>query len=292
MESTTADATGVGGILLVDKPAGMTSHDVVAVVRRAVRTRRAGHAGTLDPFATGLMVVLISNGTRLIPYLEGEPKIYDATIRFGAETDTDDSTGAVVREAAAPSDAAIAAAIPSLTGELDQLPPAYSAKQVGGQRAYDAARKGKPLDLEPARVTVHEWNVGAREGNDLPVRITCGGGTYIRALARDLGRLTNSAAHLAALRRVASGPFSLDDATSLEQIDAGAFAPRSLLDAIPSMPRQTLDDADLARVSHGNAVASRIDGGRVALLDGDGRLVAVAIREKDLLLPKLVLKNE
>ncbi|HEY4129260.1 MAG TPA: tRNA pseudouridine(55) synthase TruB, partial [Gemmatimonadaceae bacterium] len=143
----------LGGLLLVDKPAGMTSHDAVAIVRRATKTRRVGHTGTLDPFATGLLVVLVGRGTRLIPYIEGEPKVYEATIRFGAETETDDIAGAVTRESThLPSDVEIAEAVARLTGEIDQLPPAYSAKQVDGVRAYDAARRGTPLALETVRV--------------------------------------------------------------------------------------------------------------------------------------------
>jgi tRNA pseudouridine55 synthase len=139
METSRAD---LAGLVLVDKPAGMTSHDAVAIVRRALKTRRVGHTGTLDPFATGLLVVLVGRGTRLIPYVDGEPKVYEATIRFGAETDTDDLTGDVVREADPPSDVAIAEAIERLTGDIDQVPPAYSAKKVDGVRAYDAARRG------------------------------------------------------------------------------------------------------------------------------------------------------
>ena len=147
------------GLLLVDKPAGITSHDVVAIARRALRTRRVGHAGTLDPFATGLLVLLFGRGTRLIPYVPGEPKVYEAIIQFGTETDTDDRTGAVIRSAEQPTDDAIQAAIAQLTGDIDQVPPSYSAKQVEGTRAYAAARRGEPLPLEPVRVSVHSWTL-------------------------------------------------------------------------------------------------------------------------------------
>jgi len=288
METPTADASG---LLLVDKPAGITSHDVVAVVRRAVASRRVGHAGTLDPFATGLLVVLTGRGTRLIPYVDGEPKEYDATIRLGIETETDDATGPVVREAELPSDAAIDAAIAQLTGEIDQVPPAYSAKQVSGVRAYAAARRGAALDLQPARVTVHAWHLTARCGAQLEARIICSGGTYIRALARDLGRLTKSAAHLVALRRVQSGAFSVDDAVTLDDLRAANFHLRPLRDAIPSLPAQSLESAELARVLHGNAIEARTSGSRVALLDRDDTLVAIAARNGDTLFPKLVLRD-
>ena len=145
------------GLLLVDKPAGITSHDVVAIARRALGLRRIGHAGTLDPFATGLLVLLTGRATRLLPYLDDEPKEYEATVRFGSATDTDDRTGAPLASAPLPSESAVRAALPALTGAIDQLPPAYSAKQVAGERAYDAARRGAPLVLAPARVTVHAW---------------------------------------------------------------------------------------------------------------------------------------
>lgn len=287
METRTPDPSGV---LLVDKPAGITSHDVVAIVRRAVRTRRVGHAGTLDPFATGLLVVLVGRGTRLIPYIDGEPKVYEATIRFRAETDTDDATGVVTRSAPAPVDAAVSNALPQLTGRIKQVPPAYSAKQVAGTRAYAAARRGAPLDLPPVDVTVHEWSFLARRGNELDVRITCSGGTYIRALARDLGRLTESAAHLSALRRTASGPFSVRDAMTLDDVRTSPRL-RPLRDAIPSMPVQRLSDEEFRRVLHGNPVPARVQGSRVALVDDEETLIAVAEPNGARLEPRLVLRD-
>ena len=288
METPTAEASG---LLLVDKPAGITSHDVVAIVRRAVGSRRVGHAGTLDPFATGLLVVLTGRGTRLIPYIDAEPKVYDATIRFGIETDTDDSTGRSVRESEPPNDAAIDAAVARLTGEIEQIPPAYSAKQVSGVRAYAAARRGTALELQAARVTVHEWWLANRVGPELRARITCSGGTYVRALARDLGRLSNSAAHLSALRRIRSGPFAIEDAVSIPDLRAASFRMRPLRDAVPSLPTQQLDGAELTRVLHGNAVEARTAGARVGLVDGDDALVAIATRDGDPLRPKLVLRD-
>ncbi|HEY0930776.1 MAG TPA: tRNA pseudouridine(55) synthase TruB, partial [Gemmatimonas sp.] len=183
------------GVLYVDKPVGRSSHDIVGVVRRAARTKRVGHAGTLDPFATGLLVVAIGPSTRLLPYIVGEPKVYDATIRFGAETDTDDSTGTVVREAdllhpdllADAMHPLLTAAQAALTGRIAQVPPQYSAKHVDGTRAYDLARRGHTVELAPVTVHVHRWEWRGAGDNTLDVRITCGGGTYIRALARDLG---------------------------------------------------------------------------------------------------------
>jgi tRNA pseudouridine55 synthase len=281
----------IEGILLVDKPAGMTSHDAVAVARRALGERRIGHAGTLDPFATGLLVLLIGRATRLLPFVDGEPKVYRARIAFGAETTTDDLTGEVVRTAAPPDDAAVARAVAGLTGEIDQLPPAYSAKKVGGRRSYDAARAGQPLALRPVRVTVHGWQLGAREGGELEATITCSGGTYVRALARDLGRAAGGAAHLVALRRLRSGPFDVRDAVSVEALREGAAPVRPALEALPSLPVDELDDAALRRVLHGNPVAARVTGARAALVDGARRVVAIADREGDNWRPKVVLRD-
>ena len=285
----------IDGLLLVDKPAGGTSHDVVLAARRATGERRIGHAGTLDPFATGLLVLLLGRATRLLPYMSGEPKEYVATIRFGAETDTDDLGGTVVRAAEPPSDASVRAAIPALTGEIAQLPPAYSAKRVGGRRAYAAARAGETLELEPVSVRVHSWELlgwrrGADSGDELDVRIVCGGGTYIRALARDLGRLTGSAAHLSALRRTRSGPFSVADALSLDALRAGDARPLPPLAALDGMPVERLTSDDLARIVRGIDVAAHVAGAHAALVDESrGALVAVAERSGDRWQPRVVM---
>lgn len=208
------------GLLLVDKPAGITSHDVVDRVRRAYGERSVGHLGTLDPFATGLLIVLVGRATRLATFLDIEPKVYEAVISFGSETDTDDATGEVTRSAPPPAESDIRAAIVTLTGDIEQVPPAYSAKKVAGKRAYAAARSGEAIELAPASVVVHRWEVGTYAAGTLSATITCGGGTYIRALARDLGRLSGSAAHLAALRRTRIGKFDVGDATPADALAA------------------------------------------------------------------------
>jgi tRNA pseudouridine55 synthase len=282
----------IDGIVLVDKPAGITSHDVVSVVRRALAVRRVGHAGTLDPFATGLLVLLIGHATRLLPYLASEPKVYEATIAFGAETDTDDVTGAVVREAALPDPSAVRRAIAALTGVIDQVPPSYSAKHVAGRRAYDAARRGEAVALAPARVTVHDWCVRSLDASGLEATITCSGGTYIRALARDLGRFSGSAAHLAALRRTRSGPFTIRDAVTLEIIRAGGATVNPPLSAVPHLPLARLTGDDVARVRQGRTVAGTGTADDVgALVDEDGHLVAVAERVGDAWQPRVVLPH-
>ncbi len=198
----------------------MTSHDVVQHVRRIYGERSIGHLGTLDPFATGLLVLLIGRATRLATFLDTEPKVYDATIAFGTETDTDDVTGTVIRTGELPDEADVRSGLVKLTGKISQVPPAYSAKSVDGTRAYDAARRGAPLDLPAVDVTVHSWDVRELRDESLSVVVTCSGGTYIRALARDLGRLASSAAHLSRLRRTRVGEFDVRDAATLEILGA------------------------------------------------------------------------
>ena len=208
----------VQGLLLIDKPAGMTSHDVVQRVRRVYGERSIGHLGTLDPFATGLLILLLGRATRLATFIDTEPKVYQAVMRFGEETDTDDATGTVIRSTEIPDERAVRLAVDKLTGTVSQVPPAYSAKSVDGTRAYDAARRGEPLQLPAVDVTVHSWRIESYEDGALTVQITCSGGTYIRALARDLGRLTSSAAHVASLRRTRAGSFDVSDASTLDTL--------------------------------------------------------------------------
>ena len=281
--------TACEGLLLVDKPAGMTSHDVVDRARHALRERRIGHAGTLDPFATGLLVLLVGKATRLISFIPGEPKVYEATVRFGRATDTDDLTGDVVAEAPLPDRIAVEQAMASLTGIVEQRPPAYSAKQVGGTRAYTAARRGTPLDLAPVRVRVDAWDLRAWRGDECDVIVTCGGGTYVRALARDLGVLCGSAAHLGALRRTASGPFAVRDAVPLADLSPDALRPA--LDALPDLERRVLAASSAARVAHGNPIPAESESTRVALLAPDGALLALAERDAGEWRPRVVFAD-
>jgi len=277
--------------LLVDKPAGVTSHDVVNDARRALRTRRIGHAGTLDPFATGLLVLLVGHATRLLPHLNGEPKVYRATIAFGAETDTDDVTGSVTRTAALPDVARVREGIRTLTGPIDQVPPAYSAKQVEGRRAYAAARQGETLALAPVRVTVHAWEICEMSDERLDTIITCGGGTYIRALARDLGRRCDSAAHLASLRRTRSGSFDVANAISVEALRAGAAIPQPARAAVAHLPAITLSADDVRHVRQGRTVPAAGVDRTVVLVDTAGALVAIAETVGDRWQPRVVLPD-
>ena len=280
------------GLLLVDKPAGMTSHDVVLAARRAFAEPRIGHAGTLDPFATGLLVLLLGRATRLLPHLDGVPKEYESTIVLGRETETDDLLGAVVRESPPPSDDAIAEAIARLTGPLDQVPPMYSAKRIAGRRAYHAARAGVALELEPARVEVFEWRDVVREGDVLRATIACGSGTYIRALARDLGRLTGSAAHLGALRRIRSGPFRVEHAVDVNAVRDGVATLRPALDALPTIPHVALEAEDAERVLRGLPVSRSSDASRAALVDArSGALLAFAEEAGSRWQPRVVMRK-
>ena len=217
------------GLLLVDKPAGITSHDAVQIVRRAYDQSSVGHLGTLDPFATGLLVMLLGRSTRLATFIDADPKVYEAVIAFGAETNTDDLTGDVVRTAPSPAEKVVREAILELTGEISQVPPAFSAKQIDGKRAYVSARKGEDMELKPADVTIFDWKIESFGSDELTATISCSSGTYIRSLARDLGRLTGSAAHLKALRRIRSGTFDVANSSTIEQIKNNPPAPVSLL---------------------------------------------------------------
>ena len=293
------------GLLYVDKPAGMTSHDVVSVVRRAVRSKRVGHAGTLDPFATGLLVLAVNSATRLLPYVVGEPKVYEAVIRFGCETNTDDRTGEATREAntpaadllANPDASPLREAIATLTGQLAQVPPAFSAKHVNGERAYAMARRGEVVDLPPVAVHVMQWEWLASSTQSLTVRITCGGGTYVRALARDLGRALGSAAHCESLRRIASGAAHVANAEPLERLEPGSIVDgrvllRSPLSALGDIAHEPLDDVGIAALGFGRRVAATTAGLRGALLWND-MVVAIAERTAgDWWQPRVVMLGE
>lgn len=289
-----------GGLLLVDKPAGVTSHDVVARVRRALRTRRVGHAGTLDPFATGLLVCAVGNATRLLPYMLGEPKVYRTRVRFGTATDTDDVTGTVIAQGPPPNWAALPMAIASLTGAIAQRPPAYSAKHVNGERAYALARRGEDVTLPPVAIHVYGWHVIEHGLDWLEVEITCSGGTYVRALARDLGVTLGTVAHCDVLRRVSSGPLHVDAAVPLDAVHGDAPpALVSPLVALDHLAAQTLTPDECVDVRHGRAVAARVVGDRVVLLAndaGDSRIVAIGERASsaagDRWQPRVVLPLE
>jgi len=250
------------GLVIVDKPAGMTSHDVVARIRRLAGTRRVGHAGTLDPMATGVLVVGVEKATRLLGYLSLTEKQYDATIRLGQSTSTDDAEGEITGTASAAGVSAetLAVAAASLTGEIQQVPPAVSAIKVAGQRAYRLTRAGAAPDLKPRPVTVHEFAVTAmtRVGDLLDVEVTvrCSSGTYIRALARDLGHVLGTGGHLTRLRRTRVGGYGLDTAKTLGQL-AERFEVLPLAQAAAAaFPRRDLSADEARRLAHGGRLAA------------------------------------
>lgn len=210
-------------MLAVDKPAGWTSHDVVAVVRRAIGIRRVGHGGTLDPAATGVLPILVGPATRAADLLHAADKAYAARIRFGHETTTDDAEGEPTASGPIPEGAEIEAALTRFLGTIQQAPPAYAAVKVGGRRAYQLARRGEPQEIPARAVRIDRLAVASWDPPDLRLLVVCGRGTYIRALARDLGRSLGSAAHLAALRRLAVGALDAGKALGIERVREGAL---------------------------------------------------------------------
>jgi tRNA pseudouridine55 synthase len=248
---------GAEGLLLVDKPSGVTSHDVVDVVRRSLRTRKVGHAGTLDPMATGLLIVGVGRATRLLRYLGDLPKSYAATGRLGEETDTLDADGRIVRSAPVDvSRAQIERACAALVGDSLQTPPAYSAVKVGGRKLYEAARKGDALEAPARPIRVDAFEVSAFDGRDVEVRITCSGGTYVRVLVADVGRALGSGAYLVRLRRTAIGPFRVEDARP-----PGEGTPEPIERAIGHLPKIRLEPEEARAASHGRILApAGIDG--------------------------------
>lgn len=278
--------TSSSGILLVDKPKGITSHGVVARARRVVGTKKVGHAGTLDPMATGLLVLGVNSSTRLLTYLVGLDKEYRATIRLGAATSTDDREGDVIETAAAGAvdaltDEAIDDGIRRLTGRIDQVPSSVSAIKVDGKRAYALVREGNQVELAPRSVTITAFErLAARSADgslDLDVRVECSSGTYIRALARDLGRFLGVGGHLTALRRTRIGPFDVTDAVMLDELDHDRDLRTPASVASTLFPTVDLDQQQVVDLAHGKriAVSSKQDGTPVAALAPDGRLVGL-----------------
>ena len=267
------------GLVVVDKPAGLTSHDVVARLRRLLGTRRVGHAGTLDPMATGVLVVGVGRATRLLGHLQLADKAYDATIRLGASTSTDDAQGEVTgaSDASALAEGAVRGAVTEFTGELQQVPSAVSAIKVDGRRAYDRVRAGEQVRLAPRPVLVTAFDVLALRRVDsfvdLDVHVVCSTGTYVRALARDLGESLGVGGHLTRLRRTRVGPFELGEAVGLEH----APPVLSLADTVRRcFPHIEVDDQQADHVAHGRALALRLPAdGPVALLTGDGAFLAL-----------------
>ncbi len=283
------------GLLIVDKPGGWTSHDVVAKIRKLAATKRVGHAGTLDPMATGVLVIGVEKATRLLGYLTLADKEYTATIRLGQKTDTDDADGVVIESVPVPhlGGAELRSAAAELTGEIRQVPPGVSAIKVGGRRSYRLARAGQAPQLAARTVLVQEFAVGAvrsaGDALDVEVRVTCSSGTYIRALARDLGVALGVGGHLTALRRTRVGPYTASKARTLDQLAADLAVIPLAAAAAKAFPRRDLSQAEADAVAHGaklsatgtgdQAIAAFApDGTLIALLtDADGRARSLAV---------------
>jgi tRNA pseudouridine55 synthase len=310
------------GVLIIDKPAGMTSHDVVARVRRATGHRRVGHTGTLDPFATGVLVVLVGRATRLAQFLRGAEKEYEATIRLGYATDTGDVTGQRVTSFTTETQRhteihreEIESAMTSLRGEIEQTPPMYSAKKVGGKKLYELARRGEEIERKSVRVKISEFETVASDGvpnenddgtTDLRVRVVCSAGTYIRTLAEDFGKQLGVGAHVSELRRTRAGEFKISDAITLEWLHEEAQA-RSLDQVLISpdaalsfLPGVQLEVDEVRRVGQGidfqiqEADSSPWPNDQLLRLrNSDGQLIAVGIydQERKTVHPQVVIVN-
>ncbi len=274
-------------MLVVDKPAGMTSHDVVDEVRKRLGTRKVGHAGTLDPDATGLLILGIGSATRLLSVIQGAPKTYMATVRFGVSTSTQDASGEVIEERSAShvSEAAIRSALDRFVGDIEQIPPMVSAIKVGGERLYAKARRGEDVERPARRITVYRMDVTSFTGGDAPeatLEVECSAGTYVRTLAHDLGAALGCGAHLSFLRRTAAGGFVESDAVPLDEVDAARLRP--IIDAVRSLPSVEVDDEQARLVGNGRPLeAERVRGapdeGGLAALVHRGRLVALYERK-------------
>jgi tRNA pseudouridine55 synthase len=279
------------GLIVVDKPGGMTSHDVVARVRRLAKTRRVGHGGTLDPMATGVLIIGVNRATRLLTYVIGAEKSYAATIRLGEATVTDDAEGEVTATApvAGITDDAVRAGLAAQTGEIDQVPSAVSAIKINGQRAYKRVRDGEDVEIPARRVTVHRLDVldirrpAERDVIDVDVDVTCSSGTYIRAIARDLGRTLGVGGHLTALRRTAVGGFTLAEAATLAQLEERSpdVVGLPMADAARRAFRERVATPEEARVlSHGGPLEPVGIDGPYAVFDSAGALLAI-VSERD-----------
>jgi tRNA pseudouridine55 synthase len=268
--------TTASGLVVVDKPGGMTSHDVVARIRRLAGTRKVGHAGTLDPMATGVLVLGINRATRLLGHLTLTDKRYDATIRLGSATTTDDAEGEVV--STHPTDGLtedeVRATLASYVGEIDQVPSAVSAVKVDGQRAYARVRAGEVVDLPPRRVTIHSLEVTAVDLPTVEISVHCSSGTFIRAIARDLGAALGVGGHLTALRRTAVGPFEVAHAATLEALTEDFRIAPIAAAARVAFPVRDLDPTQSADVRVGRTLDLSLDE-TTALFAPDGEFLAL-----------------
>jgi len=287
----------VDGVLVCDKPAGLTSHDVVARVRRLAGQRRVGHGGTLDPPATGVLVLALGRATRLLPFLPTEPKRYLAEVAFGAETDTLDAAGTVTATTAADGvdEDGLRAALAGFLGPQEQVPPMVSAIKVAGERLYAKARRGEEVERAPRPIVIHELELLGFIPGQRPlatISVVCSGGTYVRSLAADLGRALDTLAHLASLRRTAVGRFTEAEADTLEELAEPGRLEAAVLDpaaAMASTATRALTPAEASALATGRTLDPTGRGDPVAAVGPDGRLVAVIQDSAGRARPKVVL---
>ena len=282
------------GVLLISKPPGQSSHDVVNAIRRSFRTKRVGHAGTLDPLATGLLVVAVGSATRFLQYLPLEPKEYVADIQFGFSTSTYDGEGvpSEARPVPTPLEPAVMERLPNLMGLIQQLPPMHSAVKVNGQPLYRLARQGQTIEREPRTVHIREFTPLSWGTESFRARIVCSGGTYIRTLAHDLGELLGCGAHLTGLVRTRVGRFRLEDAISVEDARPEHLIP--LQEALPPTPLISVTEEQMASIRFGRPIGILHPPERslVALTDPDGNVFAIARVTGDMLQPDCVIPAE
>lgn len=273
------------GVLVIDKPSGPTSFDVVRQVRSLLKVKKAGHTGTLDPMATGVLPICLGEATKVAGFITEGDKAYEATVRLGVETDTQDAQGKVLAEAPVPplTAALLETALTPFRGTFEQVPPMYSAVKVDGKRLYELARAGEEVERAARQVTVHELTLRDFSSNELRLSVRCSKGFFVRTLAYELGRALGCGAHLAALRRTMSGPFTLAQALPLAELsalaqDPGAVARRLLpiSEALAQLPALRVGAADATRVSHGVPLEAPPMPGRIRVLGPEGALLAVA----------------
>ena len=276
------------GVLILDKPAGVTSHDVVSAIRRILGTRKVGHLGTLDPAATGVLPVVVGKATRLARYLPASPKEYTGEIQLGWETTTDDDEGTPLgKQEVAVTRARVEEAMRSLTGRIRQTPPAYSAKKVDGVRAYKLAREGRPVGLRPVTVEIDRFEIVAFNPPRIAFRVVCSTGTYVRSLARDLGRILDTGGHLISLRRTRAGIFGIEGAVRPDQVSpADLIPPGRLLAGTRSME---VDDDGERLVRHGSRLPFPADASPLCIFNKKGELIAIARAENGWAHPEVVL---
>ena len=287
----------VHGWIALDKPLGMTSTHAVAVVRRLLNAKKAGHAGTLDPLASGLLPLAFGEATKTVPYVVDGEKAYRFTVTFGVETDTDDAEGRIVSQSEArPSEQQILSALPKFTGAITQVPPRYSAIKIDGERAYDLARGGEAVELQPRIVEIHTLTLLSFDGQSAVLEAECGKGTYVRAIARDLGRALGCFGYVTALRRTRVGPFTEADAVTLPSLEADVFAPAAALKSVDTGLRELVEvpvggDAPM-RLRRGQSIILR---GRDAPAEGEivyatnaGQVIAIGTVERGELVPNRV----